>query len=109
MPSRPVTLYSTPKPVYLVVGGIALVILAVLLVRGLSITVTDPVSKEKPKELVDPWPLTAKDLERETDVVTCRRALEGLTADLAAHPEFGTITGLSTDGEKTLRGLFPGL
>ncbi|HEY2787260.1 MAG TPA: hypothetical protein VGJ05_20035 [Fimbriiglobus sp.] len=110
MASRPVTLYSNPKQLaYYIVGGAVGLALCILLVRGLSVT-PPPVSKntEADKKAEDPWPQISSDLSRDTDVETCRRALDRLTTVLASNPEFVTPPGLTATEEKTLRGFFPG-
>ena len=109
MPSRSVILYSNPKQLYYIGGGVIGLVLLILLVRGLS---PNPTTTNKNlgsvKTVEDPWPLASKDLERETDIGTCRRVLDQVTSVLASNPSFTTPPGLSAAEEKTLRELFPG-
>lgn len=111
MPSRPTVLYANPKQLYLYVGGalVALVLL-VLLVRGLSTIPVGPTRNTGVgRTTEDPWPQLARDLERETDLATCRRALDLVTSSLSADPEFPGLPGLSASNENALRDMFPGL
>jgi hypothetical protein len=105
-----VTLYSNPKALYYVLGGVAALGLAYLLYRGLSVTPpVDPFKGGTDKVAEDPWPPAAKDLERETDVATCRRVLDNVTAILAANPHFPALPGLGPTEETALRERFAGL
>ena len=56
---------------------------------------------------VDPWDAAAKRLRKDTDLGTCRAALNQLNNDLANRPDVPGPAPLAPDAEKALGAVFP--
>ena len=99
-----------PRRTALPAGIIAVGLLALALIPtgcGTNATTDQQPTAANQQSQSDPWPDAIAELKADTDPSNCRRVLSRLGADLSAASSATQLVGLSADGEKALRAVFP--